>query len=437
MKTIVCVLLLFFIGCGIASLHGGAPRYRLNKRDTKHVTRHRVAHLNSRHSYLSDQELAEDDDSKEEQKGYLMEHLHHNHKGDYFMDITIGEPAQHFKVLLDTGSSNLIVPSIHCKSRACLLHRRYNPDKSKTYRPIQQYQSLIEESPRIKRNGKVAIKFQTGKITGEASIDKVCIEDQKGCVPHHLFVAINKESEHPFANLEFDGILGLSLPEQSLNRRSHFLSNLQKVTNTENLFSIYLNNQEKHDNRSSLLIGGVEPSLFVEKTLNYFPINDKKRWQVKLTSVHVGGKSVGICEDNGGCNAIVDTGTYSIAANPKFVVKMLKALKFAGNCDQTEELPPISFKFGDVHYSLDPSEYVIHTKGNRKVDKLITKLNRRRGKVRRRKNKCAPALLPLKGLHENTIILGEPFLKKYYTIYNLDQRKVGIALAKHDAEDFE
>ncbi|KAG1741534.1 putative aspartyl-proteinase [Suillus paluster] len=60
--------------------------------------------------------------------------LTHFMNAQYYTEIELGTPPQSFKVILDTGSSNLWVPSSECTSVACESHAKYDSNASSTYK---------------------------------------------------------------------------------------------------------------------------------------------------------------------------------------------------------------------------------------------------------------------------------------------------------------
>ena len=80
----------------------------------------------------------------------------------YYAKIHLGIPHQTFKVVLDTGSSNLWVPSQKCLSIACWLHPTYHSKHSQTY----------------KANGSsLSIRYGSGSMGGFVSNDVLTIGD--------------------------------------------------------------------------------------------------------------------------------------------------------------------------------------------------------------------------------------------------------------------
>uniref|UniRef100_A0A914E8B3 Peptidase A1 domain-containing protein n=1 Tax=Acrobeloides nanus TaxID=290746 RepID=A0A914E8B3_9BILA len=119
----------------------------------------------------------------------------------YVVRIYIGTPGQPFDVQLDTGSFNLWVPDIHCRS--CSMENRFNSSQSSTYR---------------RTNATWYLKYEDGfNSTGIFGLDTVVIGDgsDKLVIPRTTFGQAIYENNLLVNETEniFEGILGLGFGE--------------------------------------------------------------------------------------------------------------------------------------------------------------------------------------------------------------------------------
>jgi len=311
----------------------------------------------------------------------------------YFSEITIGTPPQSFKVVLDTGSSNLWVPSKKCGSIACYLHSTYDADKSSTY----------------KANGtEFEIRYGSGSLSGYVSQDTLKIGDIT--VEKQDFAEATSEPGLAFAFGRFDGILGLGYDSISVNGIvPPFYNMLKDKSLDEPVFAFYLGST---DQESEVVFGGVDEDHY-EGKVTKLPVRRKAYWEVELNEIKF-GKSSAKLENTG---AIVDTGT-SLIALPTTLAELLNNQigakkgyngQYSIECDKRDGLPDLTFQLAGKDFTIGPYDYILEVQGS-----------------------CISALFgmdfpePVGPL----VILGDAFLRRWYSIYNVGDNTVGLAKAK-------
>jgi len=238
----------------------------------------------------------------------------------YYIEIEIGQPPQSFKVVPDTGSSNLWVPSKKCAATniACLLHGKYDSSKSSSYAA----------------NGTAySIRYGSGACSGYMSNDQVSVGGLT--VANQTFAEVVKEPGIAFIAAHFDGILGLGFKSIAVTGATPWWYHAveQKLVE-EPVFAFYLNRAAGGD--GELLLGGVDEAHYTGN-FSYVPLTNETYWEFAMDGVAVGSSKFCV----GGCKAIADSGT-SLLAGPKDAVKAInKAIGavgvFDGECRQAVE----------------------------------------------------------------------------------------------------
>lgn len=318
----------------------------------------------------------------------------------YFGEVGIGTPPQMFRVIFDTGSSNLWVPSQHCSllNIACHTHRRYKDNHSSTF---------------AKNGTEFSIQYGTGSLTGYISKDNVKMGEMT--IKGQLFAEAIKEPGYTFVAAKFDGILGMGFPTIAVTGAVPVFNNMiDQGLVEEPVFAFWLNRQLDAEKGGELTLGGMDPEHY-KGNITWAPVTLSAYWEFKVDSMVFGGED--LCA--GGCNAIADTGTSMLTGPVDAVAKIVKATGATSvsgismlDCSTISSLPTFTITISGTKFPLTPEQYVLKISEFGQTSCLLGIMGM---------DIPAPAG-PL-------WILGDVFHGPYYTVYDMGNKQVGFAEA--------
>ena len=321
---------------------------------------------------------------------------------EYYGPIAMGTPPQEFLTIFDTGSSNLWVPSSTCdktKYPSCANHSLYDHTKSSTYSP----------------NGKAfTLPYGSGICSGFLSGDSITWGNFT--VHNATFGEVTNEPGAVWEEVPFDGICGMGLPGIAVDQVPTPFSYLMKEKVLEsNIYGFYLSSEEKPT--SVLTLGGTN-SHFYEGDFTYIPtqkfLGNAGYWLINGDDIKIDGNSLGSCKgflSGNKCKMVVDTGTSVLTGPSKKLAPIIgKIGNVSSDCSNVKSLPTITFTFAGKDFDLGPEFYVIKAPISPGGPE-----------------ECQLGMQAMDQL--GLWILGDPFLRAYYSSFDPVNSQVGFAKA--------
>jgi len=214
-------------------------------------------------------------------------------------------------------------------------------------------------------------------------------------------------------------------------------------------FGIFL--ADSDDDFSEITFGG-HNSERISSEIAWTPVAmpEEGHWMVQLRAIRIGGKAIDFCGD-GQCRAVIDSGTSTIAMPSSLSGELVDELADSLQDPSLAEIrtteckhatgEDIEFDIEGATLTLGPGEYarasvqMSESDGEEEEAAAMALLDGSDEGDRENRHlqaKCHPTFLPLdlpEPLGPKLFILGEPVLRKYYTVYDGNKMRIGFAVA--------
>lgn len=337
---------------------------------------------------------------------YPDEPLENYMDAQYYGPIELGTPGQGFNVIFDTGSSNLWVPSATCSpfELACRTHNRYDSTASSTYTA----------------NGtKFEIHYGSGSMEGFLSSDTCCFAGL--CASEQTFAEATHEPGLTFVAAKFDGILGMGFPGLAVLDVMPPFNTMVNQGVVDPVFSFWLNRDPEAEVGGEMILGGSDPAYYEGEMIYVDVDSNPGYWKITMEAI-VDTTDDEIMGCVGSCVAIVDTGS-SLLVGPTEQVHTINR-KIGGlelipgtgeyfvNCNKIDQMPDIDFVLNGVSFTLSGRDYILE----------VTQAGQ---------TQCISGFmgLDLPPSMSDWWILGDVFIGKFFTEFDMGNERVGFAQA--------
>ncbi|ORX66356.1 acid protease [Linderina pennispora] len=304
----------------------------------------------------------------------------------YYGYIGIGNPVQHFSVIFDTGSSNIWVPGATCNSTACTQHRRFNKGTSASFANTEQ---------------RIEIQYGTGFIAGDVGVDTVRVADSV-VIKDQPFATTNLEDRtFELPRSQFDGLFGLGFTGGAEGGVTSPVENMvAQGALEEPLFGVKL--FRSSGKASGEITFGTYDRAYKDKIV-WLDVYGSLFWVTTMEGIWYGDEPKNYLR-----KALLDTGSSLIYGDPFTLAGMsarIGANIMSGElpCSVLPQLKPFHFVLGGRRFTMRPEEYIYHDEIN---------------------DVCEVQWMPVS---EYLWVLGIPFLQSHYSVYNIRDKKIGLA----------
>jgi cathepsin E len=230
------------------------------------------------------------------------------------------------------------------------------------------------------------------------------------------------DSSMDFLSASCDGLFGLAFPELSeMQVNPAFFNMMRQEVLDEDIFGLWLSADPAQEPAGVLTFGAADKAHY-HGELEWVPVSEKAYWTVPMSGGSVGSTALPLAAKA----AILDSGTTAILMSDADAARLHRAIpgvafnpaggyyNITGGCAAVPSLPDIGFTLGGTTYTIPPRLWT------QQVPNPAGGIN------------CISGIIP--GGDSNSIILGDNFLRAWYTAYKYDRvthtASVGFALPK-------